>query len=87
MFWLMLELQNVANWTHKSTLVIKGKYIMDGSACGLCLNNIAYCMLPMQEMLGPGDFKTQESRHVCCQYRSCLGILITRECFVCMISE
>ena len=47
MFWLILWLQNVANWTYKIVLVMKGKYIMDGSGCGLCLNNIAYCMLPM----------------------------------------
>ena len=60
MFWLILELQSVASWTHKIILVMKGKYIMDGSACGLCLNNIAYCMLPMQELPGPGEFQTLE---------------------------
>ena len=33
MFWLILELQSVARWTHKIILVMKGKYIMDGSDC------------------------------------------------------
>ena len=58
---LILELQSVASWTHKIFLVMKGKYIMDGSACSLCLNNIAYCMLPMQELLGAEDLQTLES--------------------------
>ena len=60
MFWLILWLQSVASWRYKIILVMKGKYIMDGNACGLCLNNIACCMLPMQELLGPGDFQTLE---------------------------
>ena len=33
----------------------KRKYIRDGSACGLCFNNIAFCVLPMLELLGPGN--------------------------------
>ena len=61
MFWRILELQSVANRTHQIILFMKGKYMMDGNACGLGLNNIAYCMLPMQEVPGPGDFQTLES--------------------------
>ena len=57
MFWRILELQSVANRTHHIILFMKGKYMMDGNACGLGLNNIAYCMLPMQELPGPGDFR------------------------------
>ena len=53
MFWLILELQSVAIWTHKIILVMKGKYITDGSACGLCLNNIAYCI----ELVEPKEKK------------------------------
>ena len=61
MFWLILELQSVGSWTHKIILVMKGAFIMDGSACGLCLKNIAYCMLLMRELPGLEDFQTPES--------------------------
>ena len=46
---------------YKTNLVMKRKYIMDASACGLCWNNIAYCVLPMLELPRPGDFQTLES--------------------------
>ena len=45
--WLILWLQSVASWTYRIILVMKGKCVMDGTACGLCLDNIAHCMLPM----------------------------------------
>ena len=60
-FWLILWLQSVASWRCKIMLVMKGKYIMDGRACGLCLNNIAYCMLPVLELPESGGFQTLES--------------------------
>ena len=43
-------MNNPMFWTYKIILVMKRKKIMDGSACSLCLKNIAYCMLPMQEL-------------------------------------
>ena len=61
--------------------------VYHGWKCLWSLNNIAYCMFPMQKPLGPEDFQTQESRRVCCPYKSCLGMLITGECFVCMTGE
>ena len=39
MFWLILWLQNVASWTFTIILIGKGKYLMDGSVCGLCLTS------------------------------------------------
>ena len=45
MFWLALEIQSVASWTHNIILVTKGKYIMDGGACGLFLNKSVCCNL------------------------------------------
>ena len=46
--------------TYTIILVMKGKYIMDRSACGLCLNNIAHCMFPIcscRSCLDLGAFK------------------------------
>ena len=51
--WLILWLPSVASWRHKIILVMKGKYIMDGSAYFLCLNNIA--------MPGQSDLQTLRS--------------------------
>ena len=57
-FWLILWLQSVASRAYKIILVIKGKYIMDRSACFLCLNSIVYCVLPLLELPRPKDFQS-----------------------------
>ena len=79
MFWLILWLQNAASWTYNITLVMKGKYIMDGRKClwslfeqyfilhvahvGLPNPRELVYLLPMRELPR------------------------TRECFVCMTGE